>query len=140
MLYSTSVEIEDEVELGKTSQYITKGKGKGIDSCYSAPLYSRFLWHHFASFGKKKDDQTSKMMTLSARSHESGCNLFGRPAIMLCQYEIHKTIGRPRFNNYWGRKVTPKGKAGQHLIFQPMQSKMFPPVALFRVKSYIIEK
>ena len=78
-------------------------------------------------------------MTLGAHSHESGCNLVGKPPITLCQYDIHKVIGRPRFNNYWGRKVTPKGKAGQHLIFQPMQSKMFPPVALFRVKSYIIE-
>ena len=79
-------------------------------------------------------------MTLGARSHESGCNLGGKPPITLCKYETHKVIGRPRFNNYWGRKVTPKGKAGQHLIFQPMQSKMFPPVALFRVKIYIQEK
>ena len=52
-----------------------QGKGKGIDSCYSARLYLRFLWHHVASFGKKKDDQTSKMMTLGARSHESGYKL-----------------------------------------------------------------
>ena len=74
------------------------------------------------------------------RSHESGCNLGGKPPITLCKYETHKVIGWPRFNNYWGRKVTPKGKAGQHLIFQPMQSKMFPPVALFRVKIYIQEK
>ena len=35
-------------------------------------LYLHFLLQHVASFGKEKDDQTSKMMTLGARSHESG--------------------------------------------------------------------
>ena len=51
-----------------------KGKGMGIDtdSSYLARIYLRLQWHHVASFGKKKDDQTSKMMTLCASSHESG--------------------------------------------------------------------